>query len=349
MRKRLLSVLLTFVVCFSSLTACGGVGGQAHNASRVVTDSLGRQVTVPEKITKVLPSGKMAQIFLLSFCPDTMVGISNEWDESALEFLPDTVKGLPVVGQLHGGKGDFNLESVLSCEPQIIVDVGETKKGMEEELDSIQEQTGVPVVHIDGSLEKQSESYRLLGDILGRVEDAELRASYLEKVQERIDGVSAGINPVNALLITGPEGLNVIAAGTTHSEAFDKFANNLAVVEEPSSKGTGNEVDMEQILKWNPDYIIYLPETTDRAVFDTDTWQEVTAVKEGNVYHVPFGPYDWLGFPASVQRCLGMMWMADTFYPEQADFDLYTEAKDYYKLFYGYDLSEEKYNELISQ
>lgn len=364
MKRRILPILLAAVFCVTSLSACatGSTAPQSTETpagesceiangegERVITDSLGREVTIPQNITRIIPTGQLAQITLLSLCPDLMVGIACNWEEPAKEFLPSGVIDLPIVGQLYGGKKDFNLESILAADPQVIVDVGDAKQGMAEDLDALEEQIGVPVVHVDGNLSKLSESYKLLGDIVGRSDAAEERIKYVEAYDAKFDMLSSRINPINMLLITGPEGLNVIPKGSYQGEAFEKFANNLAVVEEPSAKGTGNEVDMEQILKWNPDVIIYLPETTGAEVFEESVWQEVKAVKNGQVYHVPYGPYNWLGFPASVQRYLGMMWMVDVFYPEWSESDLYDEVKTYFNLFYGYDLSKDRFKELISQ
>ena len=75
-------------------------------------------------------------------------------------------------------------------------------------------------------------------------------------------------------------------------------------------------------------------------------WSDIAAVKTGAYYEVPFGPYNWMGFPPSVQRLLGMLWMAKLLYPEAADYDLYTEVAEYFKLFYHCDLSESDYHEL---
>ena len=63
---------------------------------------------------------------------------------------------------------------------------------------------------------------------------------------------------------------------------------------------------------------------------------------------MPIGPYNWMGFPPSVQRMLGMMWMAKLLYPETADYDLQAEVTEYFKLFYHTTLSEDAYNALVA-
>ena len=60
------------------------------------------------------------------------------------------------------------------------------------------------------------------------------------------------------------------------------------------------------------------------------------------------GPYNWMGFPPSVQRLLGVMWMEKVLYPEAADYDLYEEVKTYFDLFYHCELTQELYHQLTA-
>ena len=105
---------------------------------------------------------------------------------------------------------------------------------------------------------------------------------------------------------------------------------------------------MEQILNWNPDVILFAPDSIYDTVAEDAAWQGVTAIQNGAYYEVPMGPYNWMGFPPSVQRLLGMLWMAKVLYPAAADFDLYTEAAQYFKLFYHCDLTREQYDALVA-
>ena len=104
---------------------------------------------------------------------------------------------------------------------------------------------------------------------------------------------------------------------------------------------------MEQILKWNPDVILFAPGSIYATVADDPVWQQVTAIKNGAYYEVPQGPYNWMGFPPSVQRYLGMMWMAQLLYPETAQYDLYAETANYFKMFYHCDLTQEQFDALV--
>ena len=150
------------------------------------------------------------------------------------------------------------------------------------------------------------------------------------------------------LYCLGDQGLNVIAQNSYHAEVIDLMTNNLAVVDAPSSKGIGNEVDMEQLLLRNPDIIIFAPDSYYDQVADDPVWQDLTAIQNGDYYEVPFGPYNWMGFPPSVNRYLGMLWMGALLYPDQIDYDLYTEVARYYDIFYHCDLTQEQFDALTA-
>ena len=65
-------------------------------------------------------------------------------------------------------------------------------------------------------------------------------------------------------------------------------------------------------------------------------------------YKTPAGPYGWLSSPPAVQRYLGMLWLGQLLYPEYTQYDLQTEVTEYYKLFYGCNLTDEMYQDLIA-
>ena len=350
--QRLLALLLALVMTLS-LAACGAQSAPAEDENtapetRVFTDSVGREVTVPAQIDKVALSGPMAQIVLFALCPDKLVGIANAWDESAAQYLDTEYYNLPLLGQLYGGKGELNLETLLESGAQVVIDVGEAKGSIVEDLDALQEQTTIPFVHISAALATMDETYTMLGDLLGMPDEAKALADYCRSTYDRALTIADSVEKANLLYITGDAGLNVIAQGAYHAEVIDLLSNNLAVVDEPSSKGTGNEVDMEQILNWNPDVILFAPDSIYDTVAGDAAWQGVTAIQNGAYYEVPMGPYNWMGFPPSVQRLLGMLWMAKVLYPEAADYDLYTEAAQYFKLFYHCDLTREQYDALVA-
>ena len=363
--KKTLVLFLTLMMCVS-LFACAAKPAEAAATPAPVateapapteepapatvqfTDSVGRVVELPADITKIAISGPLAQIVLFALCPDKLVGVASKWDATAEQYLATEYYNLPELGQLYGGKGELNLETLLASGAQVVIDVGEPKDSIVSDLDALQEQTGIPFVHITATASTMAEAYTKLGELLNMPEEAKTLSDYCAKVYARTLEIANSAQKVNLIYCLGDTGLNVIANGSYHAEILDLLANNVAVVDEPSSKGSGNEVDMEQILLWNPDVILFAPGSIYSTVGSDPAWQQVNAITNGTYYEVPMGPYNWMGFPPSIQRYLGMMWMAQLLYPDTAQYDLYTEVATYFKLFYHSELTQAQYDALVA-
>ena len=162
-------------------------------ATRVVTDSLGREVEIPAEVERIAASGPVAQQVLLTVAPEKMVGLSGELTDEQLTYLGEDLADLPVFGQIYGGKGDFNKEAVAAADPQLIIDVGEAKDSLAEELDALQDQIGIPCVHIDSTdLHSYADLYDQLADILDSEKAAEL-ADYCRNAVAEVEAVVAEV------------------------------------------------------------------------------------------------------------------------------------------------------------
>ena len=340
MMKKLLCFLCTFMLLLPLLPACA-------EDTRAFTDSLGRTVTVPAVIDRIAVTGPLGQITILAIGADLLCGLTEEWEDTELPYMPDYVLDLPVLGQVYGGKGEMNLEELLKADPQVVIDIGEPKEGVDKDMDDMMEQTGIPWVHISAYINSLDQTYTLLGELLGREEQAKALSDYCANTYAAISSMMENTTKKPLLYVLGEQGLNVLAKGSYHSAILDMMADNLAVVDHPLSKGTGNEVDMEQMLLWNPETVIFGEDSIYDTVADDPLWQSITAIQRGTFYAVPIGPFDWMGLPPSVQRLLGMLWLGKLLYPEEAPYDLYTEVAHYFELFYQYPLTQAEYDKLM--
>jgi iron complex transport system substrate-binding protein len=358
MRKKLIVMLLAVCLVMSLTVACSknensgepASGAADESATINFTDSAGRQVEVPTNITRIAPSGTMAQIVLFALAPDLFVGITTKWDPVAEQYLDTKYYELPVLGQFYG-KGDLNLEEIAKVDPQIIIDIGESKSSIVEDMDGIMEQVGIPTVHIEATTETMGEAYRMLGKLLGREKEAEVLAEYCEEINSKTRDIIKNVGEdgkADLLYCLGEKGLNVLAKDSFHAEILDQVSNNVAVVDDISSKGTGNPVDLEQIILWDPEVIIFAPDSIYKTVAEDKAWQELTAINNGNYYEVPIGPYNWMGNPPSVNRYMGMIWITQLLYPEKAQYDVFEETARYYELFYHCKLTEDQYKDLVA-
>ncbi len=343
MKKNLclfLSILLLSALMAPAVTLAG--------ETKTFVDSTGRSVALPARIQRIAPSGPLAQMVLMSLVPERFVGLAGPIDKQDEQYLGQITR-LPVIGQLYGTRGELNLEELARLDPQVIIDVGEPKLSIKEDMDALQAQLGIPCVHISMNLKDAGQAYRQLGLLLDTQEKAEELAAYCDSAYQRAERIAGLVadKKVRMLYCLGDAGLNVIASGSYHAEMIDLVADNAAVIENPTSKGTGNEVDMEQLYLWNPDFIVFAPGSVYLKVAYDPLWQSLNAIGKGRYVEAPYGPYNWMGFPASVQRYLGMIWLQNLLYPQAADYDLKEEITVYYKLFYGCDLTQAQYDALM--
>ena len=338
-RKR----MRTIAALLAMLCVCACAQAQ----TKVFTDDVGREVTVPGEISRLVVSGALPQIYVYGIAPDMFVGLADRCYDSAKGILPDAYIDLPYFGKLYGS-ADLNIEELAAAEPQIIIDMGEPKKSVAQDMDALQVQTTIPSVYIGSTLETAPRAYRRLGELLGRQEQAEEIAAFLERIYSRTMGImeKVGEDRRQILYITGDEGHNVLAKSSYQAELIDMLTDNLAVVNNPVSKGTGNEVTMEQIMLWDPEFIVFAPDSVYDCVKDDGTSILMTAVHSGNYVRTPQGPHNWLGSPPAVQQYLGLIWLTHVLYPQYCDYDVKADILEFYRLVYHCELTDAQYETL---
>ncbi|MAN80180.1 MAG: iron ABC transporter substrate-binding protein, partial [Magnetovibrio sp.] len=118
--------------------------GVLRAAGRRITDSAGRPVSVPDRVTKVFPAGPPASIFLYMMAPDLLAGWSRALRGKERAGVAETYHGLPEIGRLTGRGGSANLETVMVMKPDLILDYGSVKPTYISLADRVQAQTGIP-------------------------------------------------------------------------------------------------------------------------------------------------------------------------------------------------------------
>lgn len=340
--------------CSSSNEASSASSSAAtQNETRTFTDSLGREVELPAQIDRIAPSGHTANQVLLTMAPEKMVSLSQDLTEDQLKYinLPNYAD-LPITGAAFGSKGDINKEAVAAADPQVIIDTGEVKDGLEEDMDTLQEQLGIPVVFIETKLEDYGAAYEMLGELLGMPERGKELSDYCAAAYKEVTDVMATIpdsERVNLGYFLGDAGLNTIAKTSYQGQVIDLCANNVAVLEKATGSGQGQEVSLEQIALWNPDLIIFAPDSIYDTVADDPAWDGIAAIDNGNFYETPASPYNWLNNPPTVNQVMGMQWLPRLLYPDKFNTSIADVTKSYYKMFYGYELTDEEVANLTAK
>ncbi len=223
------------------------------------------------------------------------------------------------------------------------------------DAERVQGLLGRPVVLVDSTLTKTGDSYRFVGEILGLREKAEALASYSDDVIQQARDNTARLaekDKVSLYYAEGGKGLHTDPEGSNHTEVFTLVgARNVADVDLQQGYGMA-AVSLEQVIAWNPEVIMIAGDPAgelnvyEQITTGTD-WATIRAVKDGRVYVIPHGPFDWIDRPYSIGRILGICWVGNLLYPELYDFDIQDRVKEFYKLFYHLDLTDTQLRTLM--
>lgn len=302
---------------------------------RTVTDATGREVVVPANPSRVFAAGPPASTLLYVLKPESMVGWVRAPRKADLPFLRPEAAALPGLGQLTGRGDTLNLEVLLTAAPDLIFDYGTVNATYADLAARVQEQSGVPYVLIDGSFAALPQSIRRMGEVLAVPERAEALATYAEAVLAETDALLAGIPETerpSVYLARGPEGLETATRGSINAEIIERMGGrNVA------DGGAGNlaTVSPEQVQVWAPEVIVTIDPDFAANVGAMPEWQGIPAVANGRVHLAPAAPFGFIDRPPSVNRLIGLKWLAHRFYPEHAEGDLRADVAEFYRLFYG--------------
>ncbi|MDU6435368.1 MAG: ABC transporter substrate-binding protein [Pantoea sp.] len=297
-------------------------------ASRVITDQLGRQVTLPDRVDRVVVLQHQTLNLLVQLnATDKIVGILANWKQQLGDSYAQLVPELTHKAML-GDLTHVDVESLVALHPQAVFVTNYAPQEMIDKISAL----GIPVIaislrhddpgqqgKINPGMQNEERAYNL-----GLKEGITLIGEVVNKPQEAkalIDAAFAGRKLVSDRLGSLP-GLMMAHAG----------ALNVAAATVQGFK----QVSMEQVIAWNPQVIFVqdrYPEVVSEINQDAQ-WQSIDAVKNHRVWLMPAYAKAW-GYPMPEATGLGELWMAKKLYPEKfRDIDMQQQADRWYQRFY---------------
>ena len=243
--------------------------------------------------------------------------------------------------------GDPNVEEIAARDAQLVLADASRHATFAEQMTEI----GVPVIqYLIETPETLKEAVLLTGRALGpeTLERANVFVSDYDRVfsvvtsdlealaeDERVHVLFLGTDPMQ------------VASGDMYQTHLIEAAGGVSVSEE--LRGYWNEVNLEQVLLWNPDVILIPPygPVQPEDILGNPDWASIGAVRDGRVHRMPrvIAPMD-TPVPESL---LGLAWMATLFYPDLVRLDLRTEVDRFYAFYYGYELAEAELEHLTGR
>ncbi len=305
-------------------------------AAREVEDATGRPVAVPDRVERVMAAGPTAAVVLYVLAPDKMIGWPSAPRPNEREFILPAARDLPELGRLTGRGDTANVEVVLKARPDLIFDYGSVSPTFASLAARVQEQTGIPYLLVDGRLDRAPVGLRRLGGALGVADRADAIARYVEETERMIDARLRDVPPAarrRVYLAREPNGLETGLTGSINTEIIER-AGGINVAERGNARGGIANVSIEQVLAWAPDTIITWDPHFFAAYASDPVWAAVPAVRDKRVYLAPRLPFGWIDAPPSINRVIGLRWIAGLLYPDRFPEDIRTTARDFIKLFY---------------
>lgn len=262
------------VLALAILSACGGAAkntntGNSHgSSSRQVTDDLGRTVTVPTKITRIvsLAPNLTENIFAVG-AGDRLVGVTTFCN------YPEQAKEIAKIGDTMTP----NMESIVALKPDVVF--VSTASQIEAFMKTL-EANGIAVyVTNPDSLEGVLKNLKQLGDLFGANDEAKRLVGELQK---RIDALASNTRPkVKVFVQISKEPLFTIGKQSFLTLALEKAGAEsvTANVETAYPK-----ISKETASALSPDAII-LSESDDNRE-PNEVFRNSPAVKNGRIYKV---------------------------------------------------------------
>ncbi|MDR2809352.1 MAG: ABC transporter substrate-binding protein [Tannerellaceae bacterium] len=244
-------------------TACVRQYKQQH--SIVIEDMLGRQVSIPDTIERVvcIRAGTL-RLLVYMHGADRIVG-HEEGDKlnqrrPYLVAHPELTE-TPVIGPLMSG----DAELILATHPDLIYTAYTTVA----EADALQKKTGIPVIALEcpelgimASRDTLYASLRLIGRTLHKEERADSLINYMEDMICDLDRRTDGISTCPSVYV-GCIAYGAMKDITSTQPYYPPFtfihADNVAasIDKRLISHVNGTTIDREQLLVWNPDVLFF--------------------------------------------------------------------------------------------
>ena len=334
---------------FLILICCVFISTAAAEATRTVTDSTGRVVAVPEKISHIICSGPGALRLISYFkardmvvAVDDMETAGKKFDARPYKIANPGYKNLPVFGEFRG-KDDPEKILGLALEPQVIF---KTYPTLGYDPVELSQKTGIPVVSLEcGSLSAQRDifyqSLRIIGEVLGKQARARELIAFFDSHIKELDQRTASVKNkktcfVGGIAFKGPHGFQSTEPNYPPFEFVN--AENIARTSEVKVQNLSqSNFSKEKLLEENPD-VLFLDLSTFQmgdslgGLYELKTdpvFQALDAVAQGKVYGVL--PYNW--YAQNSGSILADAWyVGKILYPEQfADIDPVQKADEIYE------------------
>lgn len=341
--KKCISILLVLAMLFT-FTACGqtnppvestpttGVSSASHYPV-TVTDQAGRQVVIEREPQRIITAYYITSSLLIALDLDErIVGIENNPEKRAIYHLSaPSLLALPQIGTAK----ELDIEACAALQPDLLVLPMKLKNTV-----PALEELGMTVLLVDPEDQQRLNGMiQLVGEATNRKELADSLLDWISRQQDFLTNTSYESH-IPSVYLSGNSSMLKTAGNAMYQADMIRLAGgrNVAGAIEDTYWA---EIDYEQLLAWDPEYIILAAEATYTVedVLADPNLAQCQAVVNGNVYRLPNQAEAWDSpVPGSV---LGALWLANILHPDRiSDAETTARMNEFYETFYHFIYSE---------
>ena len=320
----------------------------ATSDTRTFTDSAGREVTLTGQAQKIAALRGSSHEKALFFGRAANVILSMEPTDWAYKVFPDFQ---PEIAQ---NAQEPNVEELVQKGVDLVL-----FWNTPEVLESL-EAAGIPAVVGSDEQNKTINSWEdfaqwmkddlyVYAQAMGgqdALDKAEKWCEYADQVFKEITDVTSQLDEEDlptVYYVRGPE-ITSTHAGKSITLWYVTMAGGNMVTKDLDTKIA--EVSLEDIITWDPEYIFMGRLNSTEPITSVTELQEVSAVKNNQVYVNPCGVYEW---DYGTEGVLFVQYLAKTLHPDLfTDLDLEAEVKWYYQEFYDYTLTDDDVERILN-
>lgn len=326
--------ILGVIACISIASIAAGCGGstshpvsisssQSASDTITITDSLGRKVTIPRNVKRAaITNAYNAELITAIGAADSICGVDYYIYQDQEGFKHRFSEDM-LIGSSQGG---LNFEKIADMNPQVLILC--ENDGWENAAKKL-EPFGIPVVVCNAYYTDQIfDNVKLLGQIFGKEKEAAEFSDYFSSKLDYIHHQLKDLPRKTVYFEYRSPGKTTIPGDYFYKMVEYAHGNNIF------SDAKSVQIQLEDVVKKNPDYIVkvsepgvyssYIPPTQDdmkriyQSIINRPGWDSINAVKDNHILllsHYVHG---------GASKLVGTMYIAKFMYPEELP-DLHPE------------------------
>jgi len=223
--------------------------------------------------------------------PNKLIGWTEPLSRAQRALMPVKFARLRVIGHLGGANPTATAADVIRLHPDLIIGYGVLSPPTIALADRIQQQTGVPYILLDDSIQQMPDTLRQVGQVVGAGDHGLAVTSYAYHAIEALRGQLL-ISPATGRPLVyygrGSDGLETGLPGSPAAANVDQ----AGVINVATGLGRGGSVRITraQLLSWNPQIIVAQERSFYNALLHDPQWRGLAAVRAKRVYLAPRRP-----------------------------------------------------------